>query len=369
MLKVDSIEQYNSEKILGLDECREKISELKRAGKTVGLCHGGFDVTHPGHLRHCQSAKELCDVLVVSITADRFVGKRKGSGRPVYTDALRAYMLASTCYVGWVVVTDFARGTDVIKLLEPTYYIKGPDNIHKNTPGITEERNTIKAIGGEMRYTSEPPMSTTKIIEYIKKEVHSENVLVIVDRDGTLIKDNDFPGKCPDWEKTIAVNDDVVDALYYLQTRARTTMIVVSNQAGVARKYFDCTVVEKINAHLAGKIAKEKNVKFADWQYCPDVDVAYAESRSDLHFDPDFVKEETKRKPKPAMVMDALEKLNMTTGHFTHIFTLGDREEDRLLSDNMGAVFIDVNNKACDEIKTEMETALRNHELTKTEKS
>ena len=43
--------------------------ELKKEGKTIALCHGVFDLVHPGHIIHLEQAKGMADVLVVSITA------------------------------------------------------------------------------------------------------------------------------------------------------------------------------------------------------------------------------------------------------------------------------------------------------------
>ncbi|MFH0767122.1 MAG: adenylyltransferase/cytidyltransferase family protein, partial [Bacillota bacterium] len=79
MLAVPSIEMYKSEKIVVLSDAAKIIDKLNTQGKIVGLCHGGFDLTHPGHVKHFDMAKKLCDVLFVSITSDKFVSERKGS--------------------------------------------------------------------------------------------------------------------------------------------------------------------------------------------------------------------------------------------------------------------------------------------------
>ena len=39
------------------------------------MCHGNFDIMHPGHIRHLSYAKGNGDILVVSITADKFIKK------------------------------------------------------------------------------------------------------------------------------------------------------------------------------------------------------------------------------------------------------------------------------------------------------
>jgi len=55
MLNVGSLDQYVSDKILDFNKGAEVIAQLKFSGKKVGLCHGGFDLTHPGHVKHFES--------------------------------------------------------------------------------------------------------------------------------------------------------------------------------------------------------------------------------------------------------------------------------------------------------------------------
>ena len=51
------------------------ISERRKKGKKIVLCHGAFDLVHPGHLDHLKKAKSLGDILIVTITADNFMKK------------------------------------------------------------------------------------------------------------------------------------------------------------------------------------------------------------------------------------------------------------------------------------------------------
>ena len=71
-------------------EIRKK---LKDRGQKIALCHGVFDLLHPGHIIHLEQAKALADVLVVSITSAQYV--RKGPGRPYFNDELRVKSLVS----------------------------------------------------------------------------------------------------------------------------------------------------------------------------------------------------------------------------------------------------------------------------------
>ena len=63
-------------KIYNVNDLIAKISLLRKKNLKVGLCHGLFDLVHPGHLYHLNEAKKLCDILIVTITADKFVKKK-----------------------------------------------------------------------------------------------------------------------------------------------------------------------------------------------------------------------------------------------------------------------------------------------------
>lgn len=171
MLTVKNIDKYKSYKIVAFKKAIGIISKLKSKGKKVGLCLGGFDLLHAGHVKHFEEAKKLCDVLFVSITSDRFVSMRKSSGRPVFNEKLRAYMIASMQFVDYVVVSDFNTGIETIKSLKPSYYIKGIDYSNKNDPEIGAERVAISSVGGKIKYTKCQKMSTTEIIKYIKNRI------------------------------------------------------------------------------------------------------------------------------------------------------------------------------------------------------
>ncbi len=358
MFEAGNLEEYNSVKILSFEEAAKKISELKKKGKKAGLCHGGFDLLHPGHVKHFESAKKLCDVLFVSITSDRFVSQRKGDGRPVFTDRLRAYMIAALETVDYAVITDFKKGVEVINGLKPSYYIKGPDFIHKTTPGITEEREAIRSVGGEMRYTNDPKLSTTDIISYIREKLDKSKILVCVDRDGTLIEDDGFFGKDDSWKEKVTLRKDVVDLLIYIKTRHDADLVVVTNQAGVARQMYTTKRVEEIHSYIHDLLAK-KGIKISSWQYCPNVDTAYAKQKEgEMTFHKDFIKEKTKRKPSPEMVHDCLKDMKKEFSDYSRIIVIGDRHEDKGLAENLRAGFVDVTGKGYEDLVREFDKQL-----------
>jgi len=353
MLDIENESEFQSDKIIPFDQVEKKINDLKKQDLIVGLCHGGFDLLHPGHMRHFESAKKLCDVLFVSITTDTFVSQRKNTGRPVFPENLRAYAVASLTTVDYVFICDYKQAAEVIRKIKPSYYIKGPDYVKKNTPGIQKEREAIESIGGKMQYTNDLALSTTRIIDYIKTCIERQKILVLIDRDGTLIQEADFLGKHENWMEEVSFNKPVIQFLSYIQTKENTTNIVLSNQAGVARGYYDCRRVDDINSYI-DTFLTDSGITIHNWQYCPDVDATYAK-QSEFQFKKKYIKEKTKRKPELEMLHDALNQLHMNIKDFHHILVLGDRHEDEGLADKIKAQFIDVREKKYTEMINEYE--------------
>jgi rfaE bifunctional protein nucleotidyltransferase chain/domain len=359
MYPVSDESAFTSPKMLTLAHAAALVSGLKREGKTVGMCHGGFDLLHAGHIKHFESAKLLCDVLIVSVTSDAFVRKRKGNSRPVFSETIRAYMIAGLSAVDYVVVTDYERATDVIAALRPTLYIKGEEYRNKSTPGITSERQAILAVGGRMEYTADPKLGTSEIIGYIQS-LSREELLLVCDRDGTLIVNDDFFGRDPDWRERLTLNAAAVSVVSALQRKYPTTMLVVSNQSGVARKYFGEDRVREINARI-DELLKANGVTVTAWRYCTDVDAAFAAAHPEIGFDPVHVLPSTTRKPAPDLVADGLSQAGKRIGDFRHILVLGNGSDDRGLAERLGAGYIDVTGRTLREL---MEASARYLEQT-----
>ena len=89
---------------------KKKIDALKKAGKRIGLCDGNYDLLHPGHVLHFESAKKMCDVLVVSIARDERMRERKGKGRPVFTERWRGDMGNQVKGGGFVMINARKKG-------------------------------------------------------------------------------------------------------------------------------------------------------------------------------------------------------------------------------------------------------------------
>lgn len=153
-------------KIVSKEEFKKNIRpRLKGENKTIALCHGVFDLVHPGHIIHLEQAREMADVLVVSITAARFV--RKGPGRPYFNDEMRMRVLEALECVNYVMLSEGYTVDDIIESVEPDIYVKGQEYQKAGddiTGKITEEKELVEKHGGRLGFTSGQVFSSTKLI-------------------------------------------------------------------------------------------------------------------------------------------------------------------------------------------------------------
>ena len=82
-------------KIMGLNDAKKKIDNLKAQGKKVVFTNGCFDILHPGHARYLYAARKMGDYLIVALNSDLSVKAIKNQGRPIMPEKDRAEMLAA----------------------------------------------------------------------------------------------------------------------------------------------------------------------------------------------------------------------------------------------------------------------------------
>ena len=136
-------------KILNHIEIKKKYSGIKN--KSIILCHGVFDIVHPGHIRHLIYAKSKSDILVVSITSDKFI--EKGKYRPHVPQSLRALNLAAFEMVDHVIIDNNKTPMNLIKSLKPKFFAKGFEYSSKIPKSTIEEKKLVESHGGQMLFT------------------------------------------------------------------------------------------------------------------------------------------------------------------------------------------------------------------------
>jgi len=145
-------------KIATLGEVKARVEEARRAGKTVALANGCFDVLHVGHVRYLQGARREADVLVVGLNGDDSVRRLKGPGRPVLGEQDRALLVAAVRAVDHVVVfaEDDVKG--LLLALRPDVHCKGTDY----TPETVPEKDVVRSYGGRVAIVGDPKDHDTR---------------------------------------------------------------------------------------------------------------------------------------------------------------------------------------------------------------
>ena len=136
--------------------------EAPRAGRTLALANGCFDVLHVGHVRLLREAAAAADLLVVALNTDESVRRNKGAGRPHVPLDERMEVLAAI--QGVHAVTSFPEPTAeaLLEALRPDVHVKGTDWTAETVP----ERDTVIAYGGRILIAGDPKThSSTELIE------------------------------------------------------------------------------------------------------------------------------------------------------------------------------------------------------------
>lgn len=152
-------------KIKTVEELGPIVRQLKGKGKIVVHCHGVFDLVHLGHIRYFHAAKREGDVLIVTLTADRYV--KRGPGRPIFNEHLRAENIAALGAADYVAIAQEPTALHSIKTIRPNIYAKGPDYMDKQkdiTGMIDAEENMVKKVGGKLFITDDITFSSSQLL-------------------------------------------------------------------------------------------------------------------------------------------------------------------------------------------------------------
>ena len=180
---LSSLAEKYQHKITTPEELKQIIGARPRKKKVI-MCHGVFDVVHPGHLRHLIYAKSKADILVASLTADMHISK--GQYRPHVPQDLRALNLAAYEIVDFVVIDKNAAPIENISFLQPDYFAKGYEYTAVGLPPKTqEEADTLHGYGGEMIFTpGDIVYSSSRLIDLAPPSIMHEKLLSFMDSEG-----------------------------------------------------------------------------------------------------------------------------------------------------------------------------------------
>ena len=150
------------------------------------------------------------------------------------------------------------------------------------------------------------------------KTKDTKNKACFLDRDGVLIEEVCYLSS----PNQVTILPETIDALQLLKEN-NYKIIVVTNQAGVARGYFKEETIPKIHKEIDRQLAKH-HLQIERYYYCP-------------HHPDGTVKEYAIscecRKPMPGMILQAEKDFNLD---LPNSFLIGDKVSDLLAAKNAG---------------------------------
>lgn len=182
------VEDQIQQKIKTREELCAIIGPRPRAKKVI-MCHGTFDIVHPGHIRHLMYAKAKADILVASLTSDVHI--RKADFRPFVPERLRAINLAALQMVDYVVVDPNPKPLESLRIIQPDYFAKGYEYVNgRIDPRTQEEIDALESYGGEFIYTpGDVVYSSSALIESGPPDIVVEKLLALMEAENYRFDD------------------------------------------------------------------------------------------------------------------------------------------------------------------------------------
>lgn len=244
-------------KIKALGELARVLEGERARGRRVVQCHGVFDLLHPGHIRHLEAARREGDVLVVTITPDRFVNK--GPGRPVFNERLRAESVAALEPVDHVALTESPTAVDAIRALRPAVYAKGSDYrdpAEDLTGKIDDERLAVETVGGRVHFTDEITFSSSGLLN-VHFDVYPEEAQAFLREFRERYSADAVIGALKRLRhmKVLLIGDAIIDEYHYVASMGKSPKELLVATRYLREEHFAGGILACAN-HVAGFCAR-----------------------------------------------------------------------------------------------------------------
>ena len=180
-------ERSTARKILTLAD----LSALRQRlhDKTIVLCHGAFDLIHLGHVIHFEEAASLGDVLVVTLTADQYITKKRSVS---FSEESRLRQVAALEIVDFVALVNEPSASAAIEALHPDIYVKGSEYsnlVLDKTKNIFREKQLVESYGGRIHFTTGETFSSTKLSHFLQASPEAVQADPLLRNDRVLFRD------------------------------------------------------------------------------------------------------------------------------------------------------------------------------------
>ena len=198
------------DKIITLAELMDQIiPACQRDGDSIVLCHGYYNIIHPGHMRFIEHAKSLGNKLIVAVYGDRYFSDLER--KRMYPQLVRAQGLSALHMVDYVLILDSITLLDTLVSVKPAVFVMGKD--------YEQERN------GEEAEASRFASSAGIKVVYHSGEIHyaSSELLHSSQQELEQARLHQFIESC----KRQQVN--IVDLSHYLGEFSKRRLLVVGD--------------------------------------------------------------------------------------------------------------------------------------------
>lgn len=223
-------------KILSLDDLVKVVGELQRQGKTVVQSHGVFDIIHPGIIQHLNEAGSWGDVLVVTVIKDKDV--RRGPGRPVFPDRLRAENVAALEVVDYACVVDDDIPFEAVKRLNPDIFAKGQAYKERNRKihrKIFKEERELYFGKSKLIETKSFSFSASEIINRFLR-IYPEEVQLFLRKFARKYSFDDIARRIDSLSdlKVLIIGDSIIDEYHFCSPMGKSAkaQLVVNQYLG-----------------------------------------------------------------------------------------------------------------------------------------
>jgi rfaE bifunctional protein nucleotidyltransferase chain/domain len=309
-------------KIHSLEEMDRWVDGERQSGRKLGFTCGSFDLLHAGHVNYLAAARSACDRLIVAVNSDASVRRYKRDKkplRPILREHDRMYLVAALESVDAVACMEDDRPLQLLQRWKPDMYIKGADYQHLRSA------DAVEAYGGKVVFIDVTfDQNTSKILERIRDlELHAvpEKVerqsrgLVLLDRDGTLIRDVPYIHE----PSRVEVLAGVTENLKALQD-AGFALAIVTNQQGIGLGYYSVDQFFVVNQRMLSLLGKA-GVRISRIYFCPHPLADQCECR----------------KPGSGMIQRAMRDFGQPA---KRVVMVGDTDADRGAAESAGCRFV-----------------------------
>ena len=127
------------------------LGEVKKKSRgSVVLCHGHFNIIHPGHIRYLDYARQQAKRLVVSVQGDKsFIETER---KYHFTEEERAAGVASIQTVDQVIILGDGSLKNLIEALQPDVLVLGREFENELHNEVSEAIKSLKKFDGKVLF-------------------------------------------------------------------------------------------------------------------------------------------------------------------------------------------------------------------------